>query len=153
MELLLQKKTRLTLQLGQLINTLWKSELVKEKWATRGNVTIIDNAPYFFENAIRMSEDGYLPSTTDVLYTRSMTTGIVEYVYKLNKDTSYRLVDVGGQHSERKKWFHLFDGVTAMLWFASASEFNQTLRENSKINRLDDSLEIFKETNIRYPNK
>lgn len=34
----------------------------------------------------------------------------------------YRLFDVGGQRNERRKWIHLFEGVTAVIFCAAISE-------------------------------
>ena len=33
----------------------------------------------------------------------------------------YRLFDVGGQRSERKKWIHCFEGVTAIIFVVALS--------------------------------
>ena len=41
----------------------------------------------------------------------------------------YRIVDVGGQRSERKKWIHCFEDVTAILFFVSLSAYDLGLRE------------------------
>ena len=41
-----------------------------------------------------------------------------------------RLVDVGGQRSERKKWIHCFEDVTAILFFVALSAYDLGLRED-----------------------
>lgn len=43
-----------------------------------------------------------------------------------------RIVDVGGQKSERKKWIHCFENVIALIYLASLSEYDQCLEENNK---------------------
>ena len=46
---------------------------------------------------------------------------------------SFRLVDVGGQRSERKKWIHCFEDVTAILFFVALSAYDLGLREDGSI--------------------
>lgn len=43
---------------------------------------------------------------------------------------NFRLIDVGGQRSERRKWIHCFEGVTAVVFLAALSEYNQNLVES-----------------------
>ena len=43
---------------------------------------------------------------------------------------SPRLFDVGGQRSERKKWIHCFEDVTAIIFCVAMSEYDQVLHED-----------------------
>ena len=47
----------------------------------------------------------------------------------------YRIVDVGGQRSERKKWIHCFEDVTAILFFVALSAYDLGLREDGIVVR------------------
>ena len=42
---------------------------------------------------------------------------------------SFRIVDVGGQRSERKKWIHCYEDVTVILFFVALSAYDVGLRE------------------------
>jgi len=55
------------------------------------------------------------------------------------------MMDVGGQRSERKKWIHCFENVTAVIFVAAISEYDQTLYEDLKTNRLEEALTLFHE--------
>jgi len=44
----------------------------------------------------------------------------------------FRLVDVGGQRSERKKWLHCFEDVTAILFCVALSEYDLVLIEDNQ---------------------
>ncbi len=55
----------------------------------------------------------------------------------------FRFVDVGGQRSQRQKWFQCFESVTSILFIVSSSEFDQVLLEDRQKNRLRESQNIF----------
>lgn len=40
-----------------------------------------------------------------------------------------RMVDVGGQRSERRKWIHCFENVTSIIFLVALSEYDQVLAE------------------------
>jgi GTPase SAR1 family protein len=80
----------------------------------------------------------------DVLRARVRTTGIEEAQFEL-EEFKFRMLDVGGQRSERRKWIHCFDLVTAVIFCSSLSEYDQTLREDESQNRMKESLLLFEE--------
>lgn len=49
--------------------------------------------------------------------------------------TTFEMYDVGGQRNERKKWIHCFDNVTAVIYVAALSEYNQGMFEDANTNR------------------
>ncbi|KAI5307748.1 guanine nucleotide-binding protein subunit alpha, partial [Ascosphaera atra] len=62
------------------------------------------------------------------------------------------MFDVGGQRSERRKWIHCFENVTAIIFCVALNEFDQVLLENKDVvrsksdnltNRLAESLDLF----------
>jgi guanine nucleotide-binding protein subunit alpha len=62
----------------------------------------------FFENLDRLWSVDYIPTDQDIIRCRAKTTGIVETVFHIGHLT-YRMFDVGGQRSERKKWYSQFN--------------------------------------------
>ena len=54
--------------------------------------------------------------------------------------------DVGGQRGQRKKWINCFEDVTAVIFVASLSEYDQTLMEDGESNRMEESLKLFQVT-------
>jgi len=48
----------------------------------------------------------------------------------IEKLWNFRLFDVGGQRSERKKWIHCFEDVTAIIFCVAMSEYDQVLHED-----------------------
>jgi guanine nucleotide-binding protein subunit alpha-12 len=55
----------------------------------------------------------------------------------------FHFVDVGGQRSQRQRWYLCFEGVTSILFLASSSEFDQVLYEDRRTNRLNESCDVF----------
>ena len=53
------------------------------------------------------------------------------------------MFDVGGQRSERKKWIHCFENVTAVIFLAAISEYDQVLVEDDTMNRVQEALTLF----------
>ena len=45
----------------------------------------------------------------------------------------YRMFDVGGQRSERRKWIHCFEDVRAILFVAALSGYDMTLCEDASV--------------------
>jgi len=44
-----------------------------------------------------------------------------------------RIFDIGGQRSERKKWIHCFEGVTAIIFIVALSEYDLCLIEDQEM--------------------
>ncbi|XP_070340231.1 guanine nucleotide-binding protein subunit alpha-12 isoform X2 [Equus asinus] len=110
--------------------------------------TIFDNilkgesVKYFLDNLDRIGQLNYFPSKQDILLARKATKGIVEHDFVIKK-IPFKMVDVGGQRSQRQKWFQCFDGITSILFMVSSSEYDQVLMEDRRTNRLVESMNIF----------
>lgn len=62
-----------------------------------------------------------------------------------HEKTKFRVFDAGGQRAERRKWIHAFDDVTALIYVASLTEYDEVLFEDKTKNRLLESLEVWEE--------
>ncbi|CAO3665632.1 unnamed protein product [Umbelopsis ramanniana] len=102
----------------------------------------MDSAPYFLSEVRRLSEANYVPTVADVLRARLKSTGILETRFTMGQ-LSIHMFDVGGQRSERKKWIHCFEAVTSIIFCVALSEYDQVLLEESKQNRMLESLILF----------
>lgn len=74
----------------------------------------------YFDNIARLVQAGYVPSDIDILRSRVKTTGITEIKLDIH-GTIYRMMDVGGQRSERKKWIKCFQDVQVLLFVLAIS--------------------------------
>jgi len=89
--------------------------------------------------------NAYVPTVEDALRVRVMSTSIEEAEFNFDH-LIFKVVDVGGQRAERRKWVHCFDCVTTVLFCASLSGYYQTLREDNETNRMIDTFSLFEET-------
>ncbi|GAA5813421.1 hypothetical protein MFLAVUS_006899 [Mucor flavus] len=124
------------------IYVLWQDEGVKSAFDRRNEFQLNDSAAYYFNEIERISDTDYIPNQQDILRARVKTTGITETKFTIG-DLLYRMVDVGGQRSERKKWIHCFEDVTAIIFMVAISEYDQVLFEDETVNRMGESLTLF----------
>lgn len=89
----------------------------------------------FFNSLDRLFTPGWLPDNQDMLHSRLRTTGITETLFELGQ-LNFRMMDVGGQRSERKKWIHCFEGVQCLLFMVALSGYDQSLLEDQNAVRL-----------------
>ncbi|XP_014276772.1 G protein alpha q subunit isoform X5 [Halyomorpha halys] len=131
------------------IKALWADKGIQECYDRRREYQLTDSAKYYLSDLERIEKPDYLPTEQDILRARAPTTGIIEYPFDLDS-IIFRMVDVGGQRSERRKWIHCFENVTSIIFLVALSEYDQILFESENENRMEESKALFK-TIITYP--
>ncbi|KAJ8253835.1 hypothetical protein COCON_G00204470 [Conger conger] len=121
---------------------LWQDEGIQEAYGRRSQFQLGESVKYFLDNLDRIGQLSYVPSRQDILLARKATKGIAEHDFIIKK-IPFKMVDVGGQRSQRQKWFQCFDGITSILFMVSSSEYDQVLMEDRRTNRLVESMNIF----------
>ncbi|KAG9281845.1 guanine nucleotide-binding protein subunit alpha-11-like [Astyanax mexicanus] len=134
---------------AEAIKSVWSDHGTQQCYERKREFQLSDSAKYYLDDMDRIASAFYLPSVQDILRVRVPTTGIIEYPFDL-RVAVFRMVDVGGQRSERKKWIHCFENVTSIIFLVALSEYDQVLLENPNENRMEESLALFK-TIITYP--
>ncbi|XP_043421663.1 guanine nucleotide-binding protein subunit alpha-14 [Prionailurus bengalensis] len=131
------------------IKQLWQDPGIQECYDRRREYQLSDSARYYLTDIDRIAMPSFVPTQQDVLRVRVPTTGIIEYPFDL-ENIIFRMVDVGGQRSERRKWIHCFESVTSIIFLVALSEYDQVLAECDNENRMEESKALFK-TIITYP--
>uniref|UniRef100_A0AAQ4QPA8 Guanine nucleotide-binding protein G(o) subunit alpha n=1 Tax=Gasterosteus aculeatus aculeatus TaxID=481459 RepID=A0AAQ4QPA8_GASAC len=108
---------------------LWSDSAIQECFSRAREYQLNDSAQYYLDSLDRIGATDYQPTEQDILRTRVKTTGIVETHFTF-KNLHFRLFDVGGQRSERKKWIHCFEDVTAIIFCVALSGYDQVLHED-----------------------
>jgi len=121
---------------------LWKDGGIRKCFERSREYQLPDCAKFFFDDLSRISETGYSPTDQDILHCRVKSTGITETKFRIG-DLIYNMVDVGGQRSERRKWIHCFENVTAIIFVVAVSAFDQVLIEDDSVNRMHEAITLF----------
>ncbi|XP_074034825.1 guanine nucleotide-binding protein G(q) subunit alpha isoform X1 [Leptinotarsa decemlineata] len=125
------------------IKDLWNDKGIQECYRRRREYQLSDSTNYYMEAIDRIVDSNYLPDEQDILRVREPTTGIIEYPFDLDV-IRFRMVDVGGQRSERRKWIHCFENVTSIIFLVALSEYDQVLFESQNENRMEESKALFR---------
>ncbi|XP_050393684.1 guanine nucleotide-binding protein subunit alpha-12 [Patella vulgata] len=130
------------LQYVEPMKCLWKDSGIRAAFDRRREFQLGDSLQFFCENMDRIGQQSYIPTKEDILHSRKATKGITEKTIYI-RGVPFMFIDVGGQRSQRQKWFQCFEGITSILFLASSSEFDQVLMEDRKTNRMLESCFIF----------
>lgn len=128
---------------------LWNDDVVREI-LKRKKVRLEEFPGFFLNDLKRVTSLKYMPSDDDVLKARLKTVGVSEYKFEMevtagrDSGTEWRIVDVGGSRSQRPTWVPFFDDVDAIIFLAPISSFDQVLAEDRTVNRLEDSVLLWK---------
>ncbi|GIZ40887.1 hypothetical protein CKM354_000420800 [Cercospora kikuchii] len=130
--------------------SLWRDAGVQTAIKKGNEYALHDNLTYYFADIEKLFAKDFLPSDQDILRARLRTTGISETIFETGNLT-YRMFDVGGQRSERKKWIHVFDNVQVVLFLVAISGFDHVLVEDRNGNQMHEALMLFESiANSKY---
>ncbi|XP_013113950.1 guanine nucleotide-binding protein G(f) subunit alpha [Stomoxys calcitrans] len=131
--------------------TLWNDFGIRTCYERSNEFPLSDSTKYFLDNFERISQDNYIPTTEDILHSRKVTTGIHNISFRVpipdylgGGEQVFHMWDVGGQRNQRNKWIQVFDGIHAVLFLISCSDFDQSLLEDASQNRLQEALNLFR---------
>lgn len=124
------------------VKKLWADAGVRKAMEKGNEYALHDNLDYFCDDLERIWDRHYVPTDQDLLRSRLRTTGITETIFDLGQLT-YRMFDVGGQRSERKKWIHCFENVNCLLFLVAISGYDQCLVEDKDGNQMNEALMLW----------
>ncbi|KAI9374294.1 guanine nucleotide binding protein, alpha subunit [Aspergillus egyptiacus] len=130
------------LKVRDAMKDMWNDSGVQKAVSKGHEFALHDNLNYFFNSLERLFEPGWLPDNQDMLQARLRTTGITETLFELGQ-MNFRMMDVGGQRSERKKWIHCFEGVQCLLFMVALSGYDQCLVEDQSANQMHEAMMLF----------
>ncbi|KAF5351154.1 hypothetical protein D9756_008283 [Leucocoprinus leucothites] len=133
---------------------LWHDPGVREVLKRR-KIRLEEGSGFFLNDLQRVASLRYMPSDDDVLKARLKTVGVAEYRFEMevpmsrDTGTEWRIVDVGGSRSQQlhityHTYTHPTPTVDAIIFLAPISAFDQVLSEDRTVNRLEDSVLLWK---------
>ncbi|PCH44939.1 G-alpha-domain-containing protein [Wolfiporia cocos MD-104 SS10] len=134
---------------GEDMIRLWNDETIQALLKAK-NLRLEDRSGFFLDSLDRVTSPRYVPTDDDILRARLKTLGITEYRFTIKEGAlggisrDWRIFDVGGHRSLVTAWAPYFDDMNAILFLAPISCFDQTLEEDPNVNRLEDSVLLWK---------
>ncbi|EED79074.1 candidate G-protein alpha subunit [Postia placenta Mad-698-R] len=129
------------------IVALWEDPVVRAV-LKKHNVRLQDMPGFFLNDAARIATLNYEPSDDDIVRARLRTLGVEEHRFTMESGalpgSEWYIYDVGGSRNNRPMWIPYFDDVQAIIFLAPLA-FNLMLEEDPKVNRLEDSIMLWKE--------
>ncbi|KAI3619671.1 putative g-protein alpha subunit [Moniliophthora roreri] len=121
------------------IGALWRHPKVQAKLMEE-EVYLRDQPGFFLEDVPRVTDENYMPTSSDILRARVRTIGPEEHRIFMENSApengggrEWVVYDVGGARSQRAAWAQFFDDA-----------FNQALAEDRTVNRLADSMKLWR---------
>jgi len=125
---------------------LWYDPAVRQRIKEEG-IFLEDTSGFFLDDIPRITAKKYIPTDADVLKARLKTSGVVEHTFRVRTHGTtviWKLYDVGGSQHQRQAWIPYFEDVDAIIFLVPISAFDQVLEEDTRTNRLDDSLQLWR---------
>nr|AAD33674.1 heterotrimeric G alpha subunit [Kluyveromyces lactis] len=127
-------------EIAYAIKKLWTQDKgIRQCFNRSSEFQLEGSASYYFDNIEKFARVDYVCDDMDILKVRIKTTGITENSFKIGPST-FKVYDAGGQRSERRKWIHCFEGITAVVFVIAISEYDQMLFEDERVNRMHESI-------------
>ncbi|KAF2689823.1 G-protein complex alpha subunit GpaA/FadA [Lentithecium fluviatile CBS 122367] len=124
------------------VKLLWDDAGFQDAFNRRREYQLPDSFRYYAIDVERIMSPDYVPTNEDIFRSRVKTTGITESSFLYN-DLGYKVFDVGGVRSERKKWIHVFGNISTVAFTIDAHSYAKILFEDETVNRMQEQLHLF----------
>ncbi|KAN0141651.1 G-protein alpha subunit [Lactarius tabidus] len=126
--------------LAEAVRDLWADDMIPVLLDSLSQFSLPESAAYFVSEIHRITTRDYIPSNEDILRAPMRTdVGVTETYIDMGR-LSLRLCHVSRQWSERKKWIHLFEGVTSIIFCVPLSDYDVV---ECGQNRMTEALVLF----------
>ncbi|KIK53437.1 hypothetical protein GYMLUDRAFT_265032, partial [Collybiopsis luxurians FD-317 M1] len=131
-------------EIAYAIHQLWSDPISSKVLAERGSeFYLMDGAPHFLSQVLRIGSPDYLPTEADILRLRQNKSPGIEATRLTMGNLSLHIYDVVRQRGERRKWIHHFEIVTSVIFCVALTDYDQELLEVRNSNRLMETMILF----------
>jgi len=104
------------------------------------------NLEYFMQNIDRIGQEDYEPTLDDIVRCRQRTVGVGSIAFKYRGE-HIKVIDVGGQEAERRKWSMVSPKASTIIFLGALTHFDLPAQfaEDSGRTQLDESLDVWEE--------
>lgn len=127
---------------SEVMKTLWEDGGVQACFKHSSEFQITGSEQYYLDDLDRICDSDFIPSQHDVMRFREQNTALVDENVVYN-DLHYHFFDVGDQKLVRSKHVHHFDGVSAIVFCVSLSDYDTVLANDATKNKMHQSMELF----------
>ncbi|CAI5439325.1 unnamed protein product [Caenorhabditis angaria] len=107
----------------------WISAEIQRVFSRRYEFELMDSTKYYLSNLNRLSQPGYIPNYEDIVHSRRPTKNIHTMIFTYTH-LKLKLIDVGGQKSERRKWLPLFEDSRVILFVIDLTGYAKKSEES-----------------------
>ncbi|KAL9109582.1 MAG: hypothetical protein Q9227_005762 [Pyrenula ochraceoflavens] len=127
------------------LKALWANKIVQNGYRNLKRDSQFSSLAYYLDEIDRIGAADYVPNDMDVLMTRATTTGIFDtkFIESSSNGNIWRVFDMGGERSERKKWYHVLKGADLIFFHVDVCCYNELLSENKFVNRMTESITVW----------
>ncbi|KAE9378294.1 hypothetical protein N431DRAFT_541800 [Stipitochalara longipes BDJ] len=98
----------------------------------------------FIQEIDRITDEDYIPTTTDILNVNDKRTGTREYEF-IKGSSMLNVLDLSSRcWSEKEQWIHQIQRGTCIMFFVNLGIYNEMNLENASQNRIRESIELYR---------
>ncbi|KAJ7191016.1 G-protein alpha subunit-domain-containing protein [Mycena pura] len=124
------------------------------------DISLQDEGGYFMDDILRVTTPDFVPTDSDILRARIKRMGVEEHLFEKEPTSGNRgvkdfwIYDLPGSRGARARWIPFFDmGILVItiinavqaIVFLTPLSFYEVLDEDTRVNRLEDSVVLWKE--------
>jgi len=116
------KAKHFTPQVAEDIEILWQDEYVKLTFEKREEFALSKHAKYYIDEIARLASPDYVPTEKDV---RKLQPSEIKETRFSFGGLNFRAHTISENQQTNKKWIHLFQGCTAIIYVVSLADYDQ----------------------------